>query len=105
MKEQFNVTYYITGENRQGNGSETLVFKAKISFECNPKDYGNGYYMGIESKGEAFGFQAYDIRYDTEFSKDRMLEYIVRFYANRYNGKNGSYKLTGIRVHEAEFDD
>ena len=65
MKEQFNVTVYYTTED-----GTAAIFKAQIEFSCDPNTYGNGYYMGVKSSAEVFGFQAYDIRYDHDFDKN-----------------------------------
>lgn len=85
---------------------EAYAFDAIVSFAHNPDTYGNGYYMGIESKEEPFGFQSYDIRYDKDFCSDFMIEYIVQFFSRKFDGKTTKYdtnwKLTGIRVHEYE---
>lgn len=101
MKEMFNVRIYVSSYE-----GESEVLEGKITFTCDPDQYGNGYTMGIEGLGEPFGYQGYDIRYDKEFDKDEELLYIVKFYMNRYDGKEYEYgrhwKLLGIRVHEAE---
>ena len=97
---KYNVTVWVN----DGKGcTETL--KGTIEFDCDPDQYGNGYGMGIRGLGEAFGFQGYDIRYDKNFRSDDMIGYIVRFYTNRYTGKDGWWKLVGIRVFEAEADE
>lgn len=87
---------------------QALSFDARITFTRDPKDYGNGYYMVIKSKEEPFGEQGYDIRYDKDFCPDRAIAYIVDFYSWRYDGKKTEYdtkwKLTGIRVFEADFE-
>lgn len=97
METKYNVTLYLN----DGKG-KTEVLKATVDFEHNPETYGNGFYMGIKAPFEAFGYQGYDIRYDREFDKEYPIPYIVRFFCNRFTGKNGSWKLIGIRVHEAE---
>ena len=97
---QYNAKIYLN----DGNG-RTEVYNAKIEFVHDPNQYGNGYSMGIESKLEPFYRQGYDIRYDRDFNKDYPIEYIVTFYSRRFNGKNGAWKLIGIRVHEAEFEE
>jgi len=83
---------------------EAISFKSRITFSCNPEDYGNGYHMFIKSSEEAFGGQGYDIRYDKDFCADRAIAYIVDFYSWRYDGKKTEYdtkwKLTGISVNE-----
>lgn len=94
---KYNVTLYLN----DGKGT-TGIYKAKVSFSYNPATYGNGYYMGIESVLEPFGIGSYDIRYDNAFHIGHEIPYIVQFYSNTYTGKNGSWKLIGIRVHEAE---
>ena len=97
---RFNVKVYLNN----GEGS-SYVYDAKIEFSCNPNDYGNGYHMGIKATEEAFGYDAYDIRYDTEFNVDDPISYIVQFYSHRYDGKRNKYKLVGIRIHVAEFEE
>ena len=100
---QYNVKVYLA---RNG---ESYVFDAQIEFQHIPNQYGNGYYMGVKSKEEAFGFQSYDIRYDKDFNPAFPIEYITMFYSRRFDGKETEYdtkwKLTGIRVHEAEFEE
>lgn len=100
----FNVT--INVENPEGCEAETL--KGTIEFDCDPEQYGNGYTMYISKLGEPFGGQGYDIRYDKNFRKDHMMEYIVSFYANRYDGKPYAFgthwRLNGIRVAERDPD-
>ena len=80
---------------------ESREYDAKIDFVRDPKQYGNGYTMGVESKLEPFGRQGYDIRYDRDFNSEYPIEYIVAFFSRRFNGKNGAWKLTGIHVNEA----
>ena len=96
---QYNVTLYLS------DNGKAVVSKAKVEFRCDSEDYGNGYYMGVRSDLEPFGFSAYDIRYDREFDPARKIPYIVQFYANRFTGHGGSWELTGINVHEAEFEE
>lgn len=101
-EEQYKVKVHLA------KNGEAYCFDAKISFAYDPKDYGNGYYMGVESKEEPWGLQTYDIRYDKDFHPDYLIEYIVNFYSRRFDGKATEYdtkwKLTGIRVFEADFD-
>lgn len=97
---QYNVWFDICN----GKG-RSLQFDAKVEFSVDSEDYGNGYYMVIKSENEPFGISSYDIRYDKDFHRKFKISYIVQFYSNRYNGENGAWTLTGIRVHEAEFED
>ena len=100
--EQYKVRVYVA---RNG---EAHTFEARIEFAYDPEGYGNGYSMGVVAEDEPFGEQGYDLRYDTEFDPDHLIEFIVRFYSRRYDGKATEYdtrwKLTGIRVVEAEFE-
>ena len=106
MSNQYSVTFQITGKDyNTGEENSKLVVDAKVEFYHHPNDYGNGYGMLIKSSVEPFGYQGYDIRYDTEFRESEMLSYIVRFFSNRYNGKNGAWKLIGITVLETEFEE
>lgn len=94
----FNVTYHVGN-----NDGQSATFKGRIGFSRDPNTYGNGYSMYVESPAEAFGGQAYDIRYDKRFNKNRLKSYVTAFMEDRYDGKDGRWKLIGIRVWEAEF--
>lgn len=94
---KYNVTYHLN----DGEG-KTEIFKSVVTFYKHPTQYGNGYGMHIKSNAEPFGASIIDIRYDKDFNPESPIPYIVQFYANRYTGKNESWKLIGIRVHEAE---
>lgn len=100
----FNVTIHIA--NAETGKAETL--KGTVEFDRDPEQYGNGYSMYISKLGEPFGGQDYYIRYDKNFRNDHLMEYIVSFYANRYDGKPYEYgthwKLLGIRVWERDED-
>ena len=94
---QYNVWFGIVDD-----GGNTASFDAKVEFYRFDEDYGNGYYMGIESPCEPFGKQGYDLRYNLSFSPNQKIPFIVQFFADRYDGKDGAWKLTGIRVFEKE---
>ena len=98
MNEQFNITLYLN----DGDG-KAETFKGTAEFAKKKDDYGNGYHMFIKMATEPWGGQSYDIRYDTDFHSNRMIEYLTGFFSNRFTGENGSWKMVGIRVHEAEF--
>ena len=102
----YNVTIHITGEDYSSDERPrpmiALEYSGHVEFYHHPNDYGNGYGMYVEMKTEPFGGQGYDIRYDKDFHKDDPISYIVQFFSRRYNGKDGAWKLMGIRVHEAE---
>lgn len=95
---KFKVTYHVS----KAETGESYTGEAVVAFAYDPEGYGNGYSMGIESKDEAFGFSAYDIRYDTGFDRNQKITYVARFYDHRYTGNNGSWKLLGIRIWEYE---
>ena len=103
-KEVYKVTYHITGPDysKDDRPMSSEVYDAVVVFSCNPKQYGNGYSMGIKSKAEPFGIQGYDIRYDTDFNKLPRIVWLAQFYANRYDGKDGRWELLGIRIHVAD---
>lgn len=95
--KKFNVVLFIANDN-----GESAKYNASIEFSHNPDDYGNGCHMGVRSNTEPFGFQAYDIRYNADFSKENPIPFIVQFYSDRFNGRNGAWTLTGITIQEAE---
>lgn len=98
MKYHFSIT--ITGTDYQEGGTKTLEYTGTIEFWHDPDTYGNGYYMGITSKLESFGSQSYDIRYDRRFNHYAPIPYIVQFFCDKYDGKDGAWKLNGITVNE-----
>ena len=84
-------------------------FDAQITFSYDPDGYGNGYSMYVKSTEEPFGGQGYDLRYNKDFDPDYLIEFITMFYSRRFDGKATEYdtkwKLMGIHVYEAEFDE
>lgn len=74
--------------------------RAKVFFDYDPDDYGNGYYMTIKGKKEPFGCSVYDIRYDRDFNPNDMEGYISRTIRQRYakGGWDGSWKLQDISI-------
>lgn len=107
---EFLVTYHITGQDYSKEPNEfgdrpmrSLQFKVKVSFSCDPDDYGNGYYMGIEGENEPWGFGSYDIRYDGSFNPKKKISYIAKFFESKYNGQNGAWTLLGIKIAAADF--
>lgn len=97
---KYNVTYHLN----DGEG-KTEIFKSVVSFYKHPNQYGNGYGMHIKSSAEPFGASVIDIRYDKTFNPLFPIPYIVQHYASRFTGYDGSWKLIGIRVHEAEYEE
>lgn len=97
MAKNYNVHYFLDS----GDGA-THEYHVVVEFACQENDYGNGYHMCVRGDNEPFGFTVYDIRYDTDFDKDNKIPYIVQLFAYRYTGEDGSWKLIGISVHEAE---
>ena len=97
-----NTRYKVKVDVARFNGQYS--FESMISFAHDPEDYGSGYYMYIKSKEEPFGGQSYDLRYIKEFHANSILEFIVMFYSQRYDGAKTDYdtkwKLTGISITE-----
>lgn len=107
---QYLVRYRITGRDYNAEPNKfgdlpmrSLDFKVKVSFSCDPDDYGNGYYMYIEGENEPFGGQGYDIRYDRRFNHSKKISYIARYFEERYDGQDGAWTLLGIKISEADF--
>ena len=96
----FNVLLYLNDDNNKPRKLEETV-----EFDQIANSYGNGYHMTVYGESEPFGRQSYDIRYDREFNSHIKIPYIVQFFANRYTGEEGSWKLTGIEVRETEPED
>lgn len=98
--KKYNVAYSLA--NDEGR-IETV--KGTVEFSHDPTTYGNGYYMYIETPAEPFGGQAYDIRYDKDFNKHKIVTYFTDFLESRYNGQNGAWRFIGLRIIEAERGD
>lgn len=101
--ESYKVSYTITGKSYDpaDNGKEmTLTFDVTVEFSYDPDTYGNGYSMGISGKGEPFGFTGYDIRYDRDFDPANKMAYVMQFYATKYSGAYGSWKLKELSIKE-----
>lgn len=96
---KYQVHYRASG-NAWGTGEKaTVEHDAVVEFSHDPQDYGNGYYMGIEGKGEAFGFSCIDVRYDTDFHPQKKVQYITDYFTKRYaGGWDGSWNLDSITV-------
>lgn len=92
MNNQYNITLTINN----GDG-KTKTLKERAEFACNPNDYGNGYHMYLETPS---GGQGYDLRYESTFNHENIIAWLANFFAEMYSG---SWKLIGIRIHEAEF--
>ena len=107
---QYLVRYRITGRDYNAKPNKfgelpmrSLEFKVKVSFSCDPDDYGNGYYMAIEGENEPWGCGCYDIRYDGSFNRNKKISYIAKFFESRYDGQNGAWTLLAIKIAEADF--
>lgn len=96
---KYQVHYRASG-NAYGTGEKaTVEHDAVVEFSYDSEDYGNGYYMGIKSKGEAFGFNCVDVRYDKDFHPDSEVQYITDYFMKRYaNSWDGSWKLESISI-------
>lgn len=61
-------------------------------FQCNPEDYGNGYYMKLEDAGLGFD-DVFDCRYDHRLKKDDLPAFVREIMKQLWTGKNGSWKI------------
>jgi len=93
MDKQYDVKILLTKED-----GSTYDYDATVEFSHEDNDYGNGYHMGIRSKDEPFGFGVYDIRYDVEFRKDQILEWLMGWYESRFNGKGGRWAIKRFSI-------
>ena len=71
-----------------------------VSFEKEKGQYGNGVTMVVEGLGEPFEVQGYDLRYDTDFHKEKPIQYIADWYTNKFSAQR--FVLTGMSISEAE---
>lgn len=73
-----------------------ITFKLEAEFNCNPEDYGNGYYVYIG--GKSFSELCYDLRYSTEFNRNRKTEWLKAWAKTYWSGENGAYAVESIDI-------
>lgn len=95
----YKMTVTICDPNTQEGMTSDIVFVLNCSFAYDEDTYGNGYHLAIE--GEGYSPEYYDLRYDSDFHKDRKMAYLVDWAQTYWNGKNGAYKVKSITIAEA----
>lgn len=86
----------ITDPNTREGMTSSLYFELECSFEYNPRQYGNGYYLSIRGKG--FSPQAFDLRYDKSFNPDKKVEWLAEWAKFYWSGKNGAWKVKTLEI-------
>lgn len=78
-----------------------IVMKMSCTFSHDPKQYGNGYVLHIETEN---GFEKIiDLRYDTDFNRFDKEEYLREWAETYWNGNDGAYILKSLSVTGEEF--
>lgn len=68
-------------------------------FTKTENNYGNGYYLHIESReGKQYFEQNFDLRYDTSFNSEFAEVYLATWVYKNWTGKNGSYDVADLRI-------
>lgn len=96
---KYKMEVVITDPKAKDGVNSDQMFLLDAEFVYDPKQYGNGYSMGIEGKG--FSPQYYDIRYDKDFDRRHKIAYLAEWAERSWSGENGAYKLKSITITEA----
>lgn len=72
------------------------VFKMECSFFYDKEQFGNGYFLTIES--ENFETKYFDLRYDCSFKKSEKEKWLKDWAKNYWNGKNGAWTVKTLEI-------
>ena len=96
MKFNINITIFNPEDKKVKRELKYVAVFAKTV-----NNYGNGYYLHIESReGRIYFEQNYDLRYDTTFSPEYAEAYLANWVYKNWTGKNGSYDVADLRIWE-----
>ena len=96
----YRMTALINDPNTEKDMNSDLFIVLRVTFTHNEGDYGNGYWVMI--KGDEGFENFYDLRYDTDFHADHKMSWLTYWAENYWNGKNGAYRLKGIKITRKE---
>lgn len=82
--------------------SKKVTYNLKAEFLYDSTDYGNGHYLYIA--GEKFTPMYYDLRYVSNFNRNRKEEWLLRWAYSCWSGENGAYKVVEFSIKEVEED-
>lgn len=74
-----------------------ITYELNCSFSCNDNDYGNGHHVAITSADGRFQ-NYYDLRYDTDFHKNKKEAWLADWAYSYWTGENGSYKVKSLTI-------
>lgn len=94
--KRYSVKVTITDPKTPVGMFSALFFDIECEFSCNPKDYGNGYYMYISGKG--FSELVYDLRYNTAFDRHNKEGFIKQWANSYWTGENGAWAVKDIAI-------
>ena len=89
----------ISDPNTEEGKSSAIVLNLKAAFAYDPDTYGNGHTMAVFSEDRSF-FNAYDIRYDRSFRRNKKKEYLKEWAHSYWNGKDGAYQIDSLEIAE-----
>ena len=95
------MTYEIklTVANPETGKEAKLNLIAKFSFD--KRQYGNGHYLMVKDTVTPWQ-EFYDIRYEADFDKNNKEEYLKWLVNSIWNGDNGSYKVSKVKIKKVE---
>lgn len=88
----------ITDPNTPKGMTSELCFKLKCTFVYDAEQYGNGFFVDIESKN--FESKFFDLRYDRSFRKSEKEKWLENWARNYWNGKNGAWGIKSLEIKE-----
>lgn len=75
-------------------------FKLMAHLVKSDSGYGNDTYLVIKSRDDSTFEQCMDIRYDTNFRRDKAEVYIVNWVYSYWTGENGSWNVVGCSIRD-----
>lgn len=90
----------ITDPNTPKGMTSELCFKLKCTFVYDSEQYGNGFFLSIESNG--FSTKCFDLRYDRSFRKSEKKKWLEEWARNYWSGKNGAWAIKSLEITKTE---
>lgn len=90
----------ITDPDTKKGMYSALRFVLDCTFVYDSEQYGNGYFLTIES--ENFETKYFDLRYDRSFKKAEKEKWLEDWAKNYWNGKNGAWAVKTLEIIKEE---
>ncbi len=95
----YKMKVIITDPNTPAGMISELHFNLDCRFTYDEEQYGNGHYVCIA--GKEFYKQVIDLRYDTDFDRNKKEEWLEQWARNYWTGKNGAWAIKSLEITKA----